>query len=88
VIEHVKRVHGYDPRTNDSDNEDRRVGGVHRDGFLQPVTAKQGWIGAGRTKSKSTGPTRPRRNKRLKQEWGAASPEDDLNKSDVIENAY
>lgn len=68
VIEHVKRVHGYDPRTNDSDNEDRKVGGVHRDGFLQPVTAKQGWIGSGRAKSKASGPMRPKRNKRVKME--------------------
>jgi N-terminal acetyltransferase B complex catalytic subunit len=50
-------VHGYDPRTNDSDNEDRKVGGVHIDGFLQPITAKQGSLGAGRTKSKSQGPS-------------------------------
>ncbi|KAF2273722.1 uncharacterized protein EI97DRAFT_435889 [Westerdykella ornata] len=55
VIEHCIRVHGYDPRTNDSDNEDRKVGGVHIDGFLQPITAKQGWLGAGRAKSRSKG---------------------------------
>jgi N-terminal acetyltransferase B complex catalytic subunit len=45
------RVHGYDPRTNDSDNEERTFGGVHIDGFLQPVTAKPGWLGNGRTKA-------------------------------------
>ncbi|KAF1838570.1 hypothetical protein BDW02DRAFT_391108 [Decorospora gaudefroyi] len=50
VVEHCVRVHGYDPRTNDSDNEERTVGGVHIDGFLQPVTAKPGWIGNGRGK--------------------------------------
>ncbi|KNG47236.1 atp-dependent dna helicase pif1 [Stemphylium lycopersici] len=51
VVEHCMRVHGYDPRTNDSENEERTVGGVHIDGFLQPVTAKPGWLGHGRTKA-------------------------------------
>jgi N-terminal acetyltransferase B complex catalytic subunit len=51
VVEHCVRVHGYDPRTNDSENEERTVGGVHIDGFLQPVTAKPGWIGNGRAKA-------------------------------------
>ncbi|KAH7402420.1 hypothetical protein BKA66DRAFT_435844 [Pyrenochaeta sp. MPI-SDFR-AT-0127] len=51
VVEHCKRVHGYDPRTNDSDNEERTVGGVHIDGFLQPVTLKPGWLGHGRSKA-------------------------------------
>ncbi|KAG9189568.1 N-terminal acetyltransferase B complex catalytic subunit [Alternaria panax] len=51
VIEHCMRVHGYDPRTNDSDNEERTVGGVHIDGFLQPVTMKPGWLGNGRSKA-------------------------------------
>jgi N-terminal acetyltransferase B complex catalytic subunit len=45
------RVHGYDPRSNDSDNEERTHGGVHIDGFLQPITAKQGWLGHGRSKA-------------------------------------
>jgi len=51
VVEHCMRVHGYDPRTNDSDNEERTVGGVHIDGFLRPITAKQGWLGNGRAKA-------------------------------------
>lgn len=51
VIEHCMRLHGYDPRTNDSDNEERTLGGVHIDGFLQPITAKQGWLGHGRSKA-------------------------------------
>lgn len=51
VIEHCMRQHGYDPRTNDSDNEERTCGGVHIDGFLQPITAKQGWLGHGRSKA-------------------------------------
>jgi N-terminal acetyltransferase B complex catalytic subunit len=51
VVEHCMRVHGYDPRTNDSDNEERTFGGVHIDGFLQPVTAKPGWLGNGRAKA-------------------------------------
>jgi N-terminal acetyltransferase B complex catalytic subunit len=45
------RNHGYDPRTNDSDNEERTHGGVHIDGFMQPITAKQGWLGHGRSKA-------------------------------------
>ncbi|KAH7126935.1 hypothetical protein B0J11DRAFT_289834 [Dendryphion nanum] len=53
VVEHVQRVHGYDPRTNDSDNEDRKFGGVHIDGFMKPITAKIGWLGSGRAKSVS-----------------------------------
>jgi hypothetical protein len=53
TIEHVIRVHDYDPRTNDSDNEERTLGGVHIDGFLQPISLKRGWVGAGRGRSKS-----------------------------------
>lgn len=51
VVEHCMRVHGYDPRTNGSDNEERTVGGVHIDGFLKPVTSKPGWLGHGRSKA-------------------------------------
>jgi hypothetical protein len=51
VVEHCIRVHQYDPRTNDSDSEERTVGGVHIDGFLQPVTVKLGWLGNGRVKA-------------------------------------
>ncbi|ORY02459.1 hypothetical protein BCR34DRAFT_591900 [Clohesyomyces aquaticus] len=51
TVEHVMRIHGYDPRTNDSDNEERKHGAVHEDGFLKPITAKKGWLGAGRYKS-------------------------------------
>jgi hypothetical protein len=54
LIEHVRRKHGYDPRTNDSDNEERTFGGVHIDGYLQPVWAKPGWLGYGRAKSEAT----------------------------------
>ncbi|KAF2131934.1 hypothetical protein P153DRAFT_364401 [Dothidotthia symphoricarpi CBS 119687] len=53
VIEHCMRVHGYDPRDNDSTNEERTVGGVHIDGFLQPITVKPGWLGHGRSKAGS-----------------------------------
>ena len=51
AIEHVKRTHGYDPRTNDSDNEERKAGGVHIDGFMQTISAKRGWLGKSRLKS-------------------------------------
>ncbi|KAH3972418.1 hypothetical protein HBH64_130100 [Parastagonospora nodorum] len=51
VVEHCKRVHGYDPRTNDSDNEDRAVGGVHIDGFLQPIVAQRGWLERGKSRA-------------------------------------
>ncbi|OAG06875.1 uncharacterized protein CC84DRAFT_1163174 [Paraphaeosphaeria sporulosa] len=54
LTEHVRRKHGYDPRTNDSDNEERTVGGVHIDGYLQPIWAKAGWLGHGRAKSEAT----------------------------------
>lgn len=53
VVEHCRRVHGYDPRTNDSDNEDRAVGGVHMDGFLQPIVAQRGWTERGRSRAGS-----------------------------------
>ncbi|PSN70155.1 hypothetical protein BS50DRAFT_608759 [Corynespora cassiicola Philippines] len=72
TVEHVKRVHGYDPRDNDSDNEERKVGGVHKDGFLQPITAKQGWLGGGRSKS---GEKKTKRRKKEVEsdtdDWGA-----------------
>ncbi|KAE8861726.1 hypothetical protein PTNB73_07280 [Pyrenophora teres f. teres] len=45
TIEHCIRVHGYDPRTNKSHDEE----GV-ADGFLQPVTLRPGWFGNGRPK--------------------------------------
>ncbi|OAL56885.1 hypothetical protein IQ07DRAFT_21821 [Pyrenochaeta sp. DS3sAY3a] len=54
VVEHCMRVHGYDPRTNNSENEDRLHGGVHIDGFMQPVTLKPGWLGHGRAKAGKT----------------------------------
>jgi hypothetical protein len=53
VVEHCRRVHGYDPRTNDSDNEDRAFGGVHIDGFLRPVVAQRGWVERGKSKAGS-----------------------------------
>jgi hypothetical protein len=53
VVEHCKRVHGYDPRTNDSDNEDRAVGGVHIDGFLQPIVAQRGWAERGKSRARN-----------------------------------
>ncbi|KAF2255051.1 hypothetical protein BU26DRAFT_150228 [Trematosphaeria pertusa] len=70
VIEHVKRVHQYDPHTNDSDNEERMTGGVHFDGFLQPITAKRGWIGSGRLSSRNTGsePLKPRKKQKIANE--------------------
>lgn len=51
VVEHCTRVHGYDPRTNNAHNEERTMGGVQIDGFLQPVTVKPGWLGHGRAKA-------------------------------------
>jgi hypothetical protein len=64
VIEHVQRIHGYDPRMNNSDKEEGRMfGGVHTDGFLLPIHAQQGWLGGGRMKY-----TRENDNKRTKSE--------------------
>jgi hypothetical protein len=80
VVEHLMRVHGYDPRTNDSDNEERKVGGVHIDGFLQPISAKQGWLGGGRAKGggKKTdsgkGKAKGMGQKKQKTASGASSP--------------
>jgi hypothetical protein len=51
VVEHCKRVHDYDPRTNDSDNEDRAFGGVHIDGYLQPIAAQRGWSERGKSRA-------------------------------------
>ncbi|KAF2819900.1 hypothetical protein CC86DRAFT_374630 [Ophiobolus disseminans] len=53
VVQHCIRVHEYDPRTNDSDNEDRTVGGVHIDGFLQPIPAQRGWRERGKSRASS-----------------------------------
>lgn len=55
TVEHLIRVHGYDPRKNSPGEGDDAMmdGGVHVDGFLQPITAKQGWLGKGRSRSKS-----------------------------------
>jgi N-terminal acetyltransferase B complex catalytic subunit len=53
VVEHCMRVHDYDPRTNDSDNEDRTLGGVHIDGFLQPIAAQRGRSGRGKSRAGS-----------------------------------
>lgn len=73
VIDHVRRKHGYDPRTNDSDNEERTFGGVHIDGYLQPVWAKPGWLGHGRAKSEGVNPeVKLGRRKRQKTETGSA----------------
>lgn len=74
LTEHVRRKHGYDPRTNDSDNEERTIGDVHIDGFLQPIWVKPGWLGYGRTKSE--GPeldSKTLRRKRLKMNSRATS---------------
>jgi hypothetical protein len=72
VVEHCKRVHNYDPRTNDSDNEERVVGGVHIDGFSLPVAAQQGWLGRGRSKAgvtkEKTTAKKQKNNKKRKQE--------------------
>ncbi|KAF1958806.1 hypothetical protein CC80DRAFT_382646, partial [Byssothecium circinans] len=51
VVEHVMRHHKYDPRTNTAENEERKFGAVHVDGYLQLVTSKQGWLGRGRSRS-------------------------------------
>lgn len=64
VIEHCMRVHNYDPRTNDSDNEERRVGAVHIDGFGREVVARHGRKGRTVGVSKD----RQRRVKKMKAE--------------------
>jgi hypothetical protein len=43
VVEHIVRVHKYDPRKKETAVGGEMYGGVHRDGFLQPISAKQGW---------------------------------------------
>jgi hypothetical protein len=53
VVEHVRRVHEYDPRTNDSDNEDRTFGGVHIDGYMQPIAYQRGWQERGKSRAGS-----------------------------------
>jgi hypothetical protein len=71
VVEHCKRVHDYDPRTNDSDNEDRAFGGVHIDGYLQPIAAQRGWMERGKSRAASE-------KKRQKTEQGDSASADDL----------
>ncbi|KAH8724006.1 hypothetical protein GQ44DRAFT_709490 [Phaeosphaeriaceae sp. PMI808] len=53
VIQHCIKVHNYDPRTNDSDNEDRAFGGVHIDGFLQPIEVQSGWLERAQSRASS-----------------------------------
>lgn len=53
VVQHCIREHGYDPRTNDSDNEERSVGAVHIDGFSQPISRQRGWMGRGKSRANS-----------------------------------
>lgn len=53
VVQHCIREHGYDPRTNDSDNEERTIGGVHIDGFLQTIGRQRGWIERGKAQAGS-----------------------------------
>jgi hypothetical protein len=76
VIEHVQRIHGYDPRTNNSDNEEGRMfGGVHTDGFLLPIHAQQGWLGGGRMKSAAENDKKKmKREEQGKEESGSDSP--------------
>lgn len=44
LAEHIRRVHKYDPYAEGSAIGDM-YGGVHVDGFLQPIHARQGWRG-------------------------------------------
>jgi hypothetical protein len=75
VIEHVQRIHGYDPRTNDSDNEeDRTYGGVHTDGFLLPIHAQRGWLGGGRAKSAAEKGNAGAKKEKKEEESGSISP--------------
>ncbi|KAF1945098.1 hypothetical protein EJ02DRAFT_451930 [Clathrospora elynae] len=78
VVEHCIRVHKYDPRTNDSDNEERKVGGVHIDGFLQPITAKPGWLGRGRSKAEKASKKHKKGQKCSADEPESAMSIDDL----------
>ena len=67
------RSHGYDPRTNDSDNEERGEGGVHINGYLRPINAKTGWLGRGSGRSKTYEVKRRRTGKSKKEEDTDAS---------------
>lgn len=52
VVEHIQRTHGYDPRHNETHEDDEMEGAVHVDGFLRPIHARQGWRGANTGDSK------------------------------------
>ncbi|KAF2084468.1 hypothetical protein K490DRAFT_68777 [Saccharata proteae CBS 121410] len=43
LVEHIQRKHGYDPNEQLDSEGDELVGGVHVDGFMQPIGRKQGW---------------------------------------------
>jgi len=50
----MKKRHGYDPKAakpTDSVELPEVVGGVHLDGFMQPIPARQGWKGRDRSES-------------------------------------
>ncbi|KAF2110014.1 hypothetical protein BDV96DRAFT_584119 [Lophiotrema nucula] len=73
VVQHIMRQHGYDPRENDSDNEERTYGGVHIDGFLQLIAPKKGWIGRGRSKSVDSRSSHKRRKIKKEEDDGSNS---------------
>ncbi|KAH7079224.1 hypothetical protein BKA63DRAFT_408045 [Paraphoma chrysanthemicola] len=75
VVEHCMRTHGYDPRTNDSDNEDRTIGGVHIDGFLQPIAAQRGWLQRGKSVAGSER-TKKKKKQRVKSQGEESSTAD------------
>lgn len=90
LIDHMRRKHGYDPRTNDSDNEERTLGGVHVDGYLQPIWVKPGWLGHGRSKSQGVDPeatTRRRKRQKTASGSGVASAYDTQDEGEEAEEA-
>jgi hypothetical protein len=73
LVEHIKRTHKWDPISEQMPVT--MVGGVHVDGFLQPIHARQGWRGKDEKKSELRGVKRKKTEPLVRQEIEDASPE-------------
>jgi hypothetical protein len=60
LVSHIRKVHKWDPSTEQMPMN--MLGGVHLDGFLQPIHARQGWRGKDQKKSDVRGVKRRKGN--------------------------
>ncbi|KAK4135848.1 hypothetical protein BT67DRAFT_336312, partial [Trichocladium antarcticum] len=60
LVRHLKTIHGKDAADGEQDSADEMDGGVHVDGFLQPIKIRRGW----RAEDKRARPARARKRAR------------------------